>query len=317
MESSISSQALMATIPIYVMIFSGWLCRKLGWVKPENDSALMRIAIDLALPCFILYNMLGNKLLHSITYSLTAIGLGVMGVVLCLMVTWGISRLLRLKVGEGQRTFVLAAGFHNYGFFIIPLVAILYPQPGNPMMGLVLAHNVGCDLIVWSVGILMIADQMKFSYKLFLRGPVLVVFLALFLIWTGLDQFIPTVAKTSLQMIGNSAIPLNLFIFGNLLYDLLGKEKFSPRLVCIGVVTRMGILPLMFLGLAVALPVAMPLKELLVFQAIAPSAVTSAVIARHFGGHPGVAVQITMATMLVSFVTLPFWINLGFSWIGR
>lgn len=317
MDSSISNQALIATIPIYVMIFAGWLCRRLGWVKPENDSALMRIAVDVALPCFILYNMLGNKMLQSVSISLVTIGIGVLGVSLCLLICWGISRLMRLKVGEGQRTFVLAAGLHNYGFFIIPLVALLYPKPGDPMMGLVLAHNVGCDLIVWSVGVLMITDKMRFSYRLFMRGPVLIVFVALFLLWTGMDNYVPDVAKTSLQLIGNSAIPLNLFIFGNLLYDLLGKEKFAPRLVIAGVVTRMVILPLLFLGLAVALPVSMPLKELLVFQSIAPAAVTSAVIARHFGGHPGIAVQIVMASMLVSFLTLPFWINLGFSWIGR
>lgn len=277
----------------------------------------MRLTMDLALPCFVLSNMMGNSALKSVSTSLVAIGLGAMGIIVCLLISWGVARILRFKTGEGKRTFVITAGFHNYGVFVIPLVAMLHAAPGDPMLGLVITHNVGCDIIVWSVGLLLVSAEMKFSFKLLLRGPVLVVFIALFLIWTGLDQYVPEIVKMALKMMGNCLIPLNLLIFGNLLYDLLGnRTRFSPRMVLAGTVTRVIILPWVFIGLAVILPIDMELKRLLVFQSIAPAGVTSAMIAKHFGGHPDVAVQITLATCAASIVTLPLWFNVGFSLIG-
>lgn len=185
------------------------------------------------------------------------------------------------------------------------------------MLGLAITHNVGCDLVMWSVGLLLVSNQTKFSYRLFMRGPFLVVFIALFLIWTGLDQHVPDIVVTSFKLMGNCLIPLNLIIFGNLLYDLLGKRtKFSPKMVIGGAVTRVLILPMVFIALAMLLPVNMELKRLLVFQSLAPASVTTALIARHFGGHPDLAVQITLVTCIASFLTLPLWFKVGFSLIG-
>lgn len=310
-------QALLATIPIYIIISMGWLSRRLKWVTPAHDSALMRLSVDIALPCFILSNMLGNTALRSVSVSLTTIGLGVLGIGLSLVICWGISKLLRLKVGDGQRTFVVATGIHNYGFFVIPLVAMLHSSPGDPMMGLVITHNVGCDMVVWSVGLLLVSSQTRFSYKLFLRGPIFVVFIALFLIWTGLDQYVPGFVLNALKLMGGCLIPLNLIIFGNLLYDLLGKPtQFSPKIVFTATAVRVLLLPWIFIALAVFLPVNMELKRLLIFQSLAPASVTSALIARHFGGHPDIAVQIILATCAASFVTLPLWFKVGFALIG-
>ena len=98
----------------------------------------------------------------------------------------GCLKIPRIKIGEGQRTFVVTTGIHNYGFFIIALVAILYPNDENDFMGLVLTHNVGCDLVFWSLGVALLSPSVKFSPAILLKGPVLSVFVALFFIWTGL-----------------------------------------------------------------------------------------------------------------------------------
>ena len=60
-------QSLAAIVPIYVMILTGVLVRRIGWLKPEADSSFVRMAIDVTLPCFIIYNMLGME--AYITYS--------------------------------------------------------------------------------------------------------------------------------------------------------------------------------------------------------------------------------------------------------
>ena len=176
-----------AIIPIYAIIASGWGMRKLGWMKPEGDASIMRIAIDFTLPCFIIYNLLGNERLRDIEYSLGAILIGAVGMGLSLLICWQVARAISLKVGEGKRTFTVATAAHNYGFFMIALIAIYYGGQSGEMIGLLITHNIGCDIVYWSVGFLIISNTGKFSLKTFLRGPFIAVFVSLGLVWTGMD----------------------------------------------------------------------------------------------------------------------------------
>ncbi|MFR6033532.1 MAG: hypothetical protein ACLUKN_10350 [Bacilli bacterium] len=67
------------------------------------------------MPCFIIYNMLGNEKLKRGVF----VGdyfIGMLVVLASLAVSYAASRLLRLKVGGGERTFVVTTAFHNYGF---------------------------------------------------------------------------------------------------------------------------------------------------------------------------------------------------------
>ena len=127
MQTGFNPSLTLAILPIYAMIFAGWLARKTGWLAPESDRSLMRLAIDVSLPCFIFYNMLGNAKLADAKYALCAMSLGAFGICMCLLMAQGAAKALGLKVGEGKRTFVVTTGVHNYGFFIVAIAAILSP----------------------------------------------------------------------------------------------------------------------------------------------------------------------------------------------
>lgn len=310
---------LFAVIPIYAMVLAGWAARRQGWLKPEGDSSLMRFAIDVTLPCFIFSSMIGNKKLESVAFALSTISIGMFTLSLGLVFAWLASKLLRLKVGQGQRTFVVTTATHNFGFFVIALVAMLYSNAVGrdaELLGLVFTHNVGCDIIFWTIGYMLITSTSKISMKTFLRGPILSVLAGLLFIWTGLSKCIPDCVMVSLKMLGGAAIPMNLVLFGAMIYDMFGLKDFNIKVVVSAVALRMFVLPAIFVALAVLLPVDILLKKLLVFQAVAPCGVTAAVLAKHFGGYPQIAVQITLATMVVAIFTLPFWLAFGFSLIG-
>jgi predicted permease len=306
-----------AIFPIYGLIAMGWFARKLSWIKPEADSSIVKIAVELTLPCFILSNLLDNKRLESVEFSLMTIFLGSMGILISLCCAWVAGRLVGLRLGNGLRTFVVTVGAQNYGFFLIALVAILFANGGGDMMGILITHNVGCDLIYWSLGFLLISNAKKVSFAFLLRGPVWSVFLALFLVWTGISHYIPDFVKTLFKFAGGIAVPLNLMIFGTLLYDMLEREKFSIKILSVAVAMRMFILPACFIICAWLLPIDHTLKILLMLQALSPCGVMSAVLAKHFGGHPKIAVYITLLTCIVAIFTLPLWLNVGISLIGK
>ena len=307
MQDGLNFSIITAIIPIYAMVFAGWAVRKIGWLEPQSDKSFMRFAIDVSLPCFIFYNMLGNERLRSVEFSLTAISLGAFGIFLCLLIAWIASVFLKLRVGEGQRTFVVTTGVNNYGFFLLALVEILFPDGGADTLGVMLTHNVGCDLVFWSVGLTLISAAGRFSPKILLKGPILSVFVALFFVWTGLAEYIPDFAMTSLKMLGSAAIPLNLIMFGTIMCDLLDFRNFSLKIVGWAVFLRSVFMPSIFIALAYLLPVDPSLKVVVALQSLAPCGVTSAVVAKHFGGHPRIAVQITMGTLVAAVLLAPFW----------
>ena len=47
-----------------------------------------------------------------------------------------------------------------------------------------------------------------------------------------------------------------------------------------------------------------------------PAAVTPIVYARHYGGSPGVAVQVVLTTSVVAVVSIPLIIAFGGAWLG-
>ena len=115
---------------------------------------------------------------------------------------------------------------------------------------------------------------------------------------------------------GGVAIPINLMLFGTLIADMLDLKKIAWKIVVAGTALRMLILPAMLVLSLTFLPLSDPLKMLILMQALAPSGVMSAVLAKHFGGHPGISVQITIATCAASLITLPLWLNLGLKIVG-
>ena len=306
-------------LPIYAMVASGWFLRKAGWIKPEADSSLTKLAIDFCLPCFIVCNMLENKRLESVVFSMQTILLGICNLAGSLLVAYVVASLMRLRVGEGKRTFVTTSATGNYGFFTIALVSMLYAgtADGEELLGLVLTHNVGCDLVFWTLGIILLSGKPDFTYKMFLRGPVIAVFVGLALIWTGAGAYIPDSVRSFLKFTGFPAIPINLMMFGMMIADMFSVRDFSPKIVFSGVAVKMLLIPAILVFAAFVLPIDAMFKKLILFQAFTPCGVTSAVMARSFGGYPKMSVQITLLSCAASFLTLPVWFYIGFGLIGE
>ncbi len=315
MDTSFVFQAFFAVVPVYIIILTGAFVRRLRWIRADADSSFMRIAMDVALPCFFISNMLGNEKLQSVAFSAGTIAMGVAVMSAGMCVAWLASKILKLKVGEGQRTFVVTTAAHNYGFFIISIVALLYPARED-LLGLIITQNVGCDLVYWSLGFLLISQGGGFSWKMFLRAPIISVAVALLLAWTGLGAYVPQFLLNAMRMMGSCAITLNLFMFGCLLCDFWGFKNFNPRIVSSAVAVRMLVLPAIFLAAAALLDIDPSLRMILVFQAVVPCGVISAVLAKHFGGHPQMSVQITVCTSIVALITLPIYLTLGLKLIG-
>ncbi len=305
---------LVAAMPVYLIIAIGPVLRRTGALRPDMDRGLMAMAVHLFFPCLIFDKVLGADILRDagVVFSSAGIGFGMM--VLGFSLAYGVAGLLGFEVGGGRRTFAASCGVQNYGFLAIPLTMYVFPE-SHSALAVLFTHNLGIELALWTVGIMLISGNWIPSWKSFLKGPVIAVVLGVAMVQTGADALVPEVLRRMFAMLGVCAVPVSLLLVGTTMYDLARDVKFGWKVSLGGSLMRLAVLPAIILCLAKFLPLVTELKQVLVIQAAMPAGAFPIVISRHYGGRADVAIQVTVVTTLLSLLTMPVIVYWGMRWI--
>lgn len=310
----ISPGAVIASVlPVYLLIVAGAVLRRTGVLLKEHDEGVMRMVFSVMLPCYILDKILGSEILRSGAAVAWSIGLGFGMIMVGILIGLLIGRLIGLERGNGMRTFAMSSGCQNFGFTAVPVFEILWGTTG---LAVLFVHNIGVEIAMWSVGVMIISGGRQFSWRRLLNGPVIAVSVGLTLVALGLDDQVTGWARRAMSMIGVGAFPVAIVITGCTIVDLVGSEKPSFKVMAGSSVVRLVLAPFAILCAAKFLPLPAELRQVLVVQAAMPAGMTSILLARLYGGRPAVAVQIVLVTLLLSFLTLPWIITWGSQWIG-
>ncbi len=308
---------LLAVIaPVFAIIGVGLVARWRGWMGPEAEEGLLKIVVNLLFPCLILKSVLGSETLREPGNILLPPAVAFLTMTAGFLVGYHGGRLLGMRRGTGLRTFAFSVGIYNYGYIPIPLIERLY---GPDTLAVLFVHNVGCELAIWSVGILLIAGaSWREGWRRMINPPAVAIVVAVLFNSTGLGDDVPGPLLHAFGALGACAVPLGLLIIGATLFDHLGAPSrlLDTRVVSVAVLLRLGVLPVLFLLLARWLPVSVELKRVIVIQAAMPAGVMPLVLARHFGGQPLTAAQVIIGTTVVGVLVLPWWIHLGRLWVG-
>jgi predicted permease len=337
------------SVAVYAVIAVGATLRRVGWLTEEADQSLLRLVIRVLYPALIFsivsnnpaLKQAGNLLLAPlIGFGTIALGLGLAGAVGRLPMRWN-----GLTSDRQRRTFAACVGIYNYGYIPIPLVKLLF---GDATLGVLFVHNVGAELAVWTLGVLLLSGHLgrdKGSgtvcaehpegrsgkryltpFPVWLSGmlnaPTIAIVLALAVNFLGAAGLLPECLAKAVEWLGQAAIPMSMVLIGAVLADEMRPGEQSPtraqgaKLVAWSLLLRLGLLPLGFLLLAMALPCSIELKRVVVIQAAMPAATFPIVLARHYGGDPGVGVRVALGTAIVSLITIPLWVPAGMHWLG-
>jgi hypothetical protein len=119
------------------------------------------------------------------------------------------------------------------------------------------------------------------------------------------------------HLLGQCAVPMGLILIGATVADFAHEfvSRQGGRAMGWALVVRLGILPLMFLGLMRVLPIPVELRQVMLLQAAMPAAVFPIVMARLYGGDPATALRVVLSTSLVGLATIPLWIRAGLAWL--
>ena len=306
------SAVVIAVLPAYLLILLGAALRKGRILRHEHDEPIMHGVFHVMYPCFILDKILGSEALRDGSVVGWSFCIGFLELCVGMLVGFAIGMLLRLEKGNGLRTFAFSVGIQNFGFTAIPIVQQLW---GPAAVAVLMVHNLGVELSIWTIGVMLMSNDKKIPWKKLLNGPALSVVVGLLLVALGVDEKITGPFREMMKWLGSGAFPLALLITGAIMIDMVRVEKPSARIAIGGSITRLMLIPVIILAAAKYLPLSLELKQVLVVQAAMPAAMSPLLIAKLYGGRPGIAAQIIVVSTLLSLLTLPWVIALGIQWV--
>jgi malate permease and related proteins len=305
-------EIILAVLPAYLLIVLGAFARRCGLLRQEQDEPVMHVVFHVMYPCFILDKILGSEALRDGSVLGWSFGIGFceLCVGLCVGLLFGL--LLRLEKGTGLRTFAFSVGIQNFGFTALPIVQALY---GAAAVSVLMVHNLGVELSIWTIGVMLMSNDKNIPWKKLINGPAISVVLGLILVGLGWDGYIQGPIRESMKMLGSGTFPLALIITGAIMLDMVQVERPTVKIALGGTVLRLFLIPMIILAGAKYLPISIELRQVMIVQSAMPAAMSPLLIAKIYGGRPGIAAQIIVVTTIVSLFTLPWIISFGSKWV--
>jgi len=311
-----------ATASVFAVIGVGAGARRIGLVSEEADRSLLKLGIDLLLPCLIFTVVADNPALEKPGNLLLspAVGFGtlVLGLAVAMLAARLGGRLTGLRDAAQRRTFALAVGTYNYGFLPLPLVRQLFD---DETLGVLFVHNVGVGLALWTLGVALVSGSLdRRLWRQMINPPSVAVVVAVACNLLDVTPRLHQSAEfllTAIRWLGEAAVPILLLLVGATIADQFrsrapaGSRGDAAKVIAWSCLLRLGLLPLAFLAVAALVPASPELRSVIVVEAAMPSAVFPVLLARLYGGDEPTAIRAVLSTSLVSLVTIPLWISMG------
>lgn len=309
-------QLLLLVLPVFALIGVGIAARRLEWIQDAAETSLIRMTVNVCYPCLIFEAVARNAALREpanlLVPPLVGFGITWIGIRAGLVV----ARAIGLHVGTGLRTFALAVGITNYGYLPLPIMEAMW---GPESRAVLMVHNVGVEIAIWTVGVLVLSGQsLREGWRKLLSPVLITLVVAIGANLAGLPPYLPKVVNDTIHALAVCGIPLGLIMTGVNFAGFLKEPRglFEPRVSLAAIALRLGILPVLLLVLAQYLPCSIELKRVIVVQAAMPTAMVPIILARLYGGHPQTAVQIVLGTTVLGIFVIPLWLRAGLAWVG-
>jgi malate permease and related proteins len=311
---------LTAVLPIFCIAGAGVALRQLNWLTADADASLLRVTINVLMPCLVFDSILGNEafarpgnvwLPPLVGFATVAIGIPLA------MLFRGVTG---LRDERARRTFTFVVSVYNYGYVPMPLILSLFKGQGaSETLAVLFVYNLGVEIALWSFGLVLLGGvTLRESWKKIINPPLIAIVLTVALNFViGKNHFPEFLLKTA-HMLGQCAIPFGVLLIGATMADYAHEFRSvrSAQLVVVSCLLRLGILPVLFLLLAKYLPCSVELKRIITIQAAMSAAVFPIVMAKHYGGDPATALRVVLGTSLVGLVTIPLWLRFGMKFVG-
>lgn len=335
------SVALAAILSLFCIVGAGVYFRRTGKLTHEAEQPLLRLTVDLLMPCLIFDRVLKTDAFVADPQNLWLPPLLSFGFVAVAIFAGLLAALLPAKQNglenwKQRRTFASCVGNYNYGFIPIPLVMVMFhadTPEGARILGVLFVQNLGVEIAVWTIILFtMIGRFDRTSWRHVINAPSIAIVVSVLLNLLGHSRFVPAAFHEfvapcfdflllAIHLLGAASIPLSIIVTGMIFAEHFHRDEIMKRLSATLKITfwssliRLALMPAIFISLAVWLPCTREIKQVLVIHGAMGSAIFTMALAKHYGGDPKTAFDTIMSNSLLSVMTMPVWIAVGLSWI--
>lgn len=301
-------QVLLLVAPVFGVILTGFVAVRLRIVDEAITGWLIAFAYKICLPALMITIMAQAKIAELLDRGFwIAFGGATLVVLVAVLALGG----RRFGPGRGALTVAaLAASFTNAGFVALPVLHHVFGARGVPPAAIA---NLIVAGLMFPLAIVLLElcrgedgrrrPPLAIARQVVTNPMVWSTLLGFVLAATGIA--LPGVLDDFLTVLGNGLTPAALFAVGASirLADLVHE---APRLVVLSAI-KLVVMPVIALGLALALDLAPIWAVGAVICAAVPTAKNVLVLAEQFDTGQGTAAMTISATTLGSIVTLTLW----------
>lgn len=290
-----------AIAEIFGLFSIGAIARWLGYITDREIDRWSKLILDILFPLFMFTSIINGfdvDRLHEL-WVLPVVGLGmvVFFTVAGLLLRFG---LLSARKGK-QRTFVHICAVNNSTF--LPVVILTNIWGEKSLANLFLLY-LGTAAAVWTLGVAILGGTtLKESLKKVVTPVLVAIFTASVVAVSGAKELLPDLLMRIIHRAGGIAVPLMLVLIGASLAHRRTVRLTWP--VIYSTLVRLILLPLMIIPLLRFLPLPDDVCSIAVIVALMPSAVSTVIMTRRYGGDPDYAASTALMTTLCSIVTVP------------
>lgn len=305
--------AVVSTIvPIFSVIFIGWLVHRAGLVPPEFLVPANRLVYHLAIPAMIFSAI--SKADFSARFDPVVLVVTLASILVAFALTWIVA--LRLPLRRFQiGTFVQCAFHGNLGYIGLAVAYYYLGEKGVAEAGILAGFIMIMQNLLAVTVLQLYAPQrsgrgpsIKKTVMLIVMNPVIVSALA-GIGFSVAGLALPVVASRTLDIVSSMALPLALVIIGASLD--FGQLRTALSGVAVASVVKLFIVP--GIGFVVfrylKTPPALYLPALILLAS--PTATLAYVMAREIGGDEHLAVGAISMSTLLSALTFFFWLHVA------
>ena len=296
------SALLSRMVEIFFLLSMGFFARRKGFFGNGSDTAFSQTIVYYATPCLLFVSVVHGFGIVSKGQMLGYLGVAFLWQSGLMLLALALSRFLGRDSGEkGNFAFMLTFG--NTGIFGFSVIEPCFGEIGSFIAALC---NIAFNFYVYSIGLLMVQagceHKQKAELKLFFSPAVIMALLGFALCLFDIPCPAPVLGVT--ELVGGTALPLQMFTIGSTLGTLKLKELYKPRLLVCALIRLLG-LPLLvhFIGsFFISDPTLLGVLAILSGMPVGGTATTMNIL---YGNHVKDASLTVFASTLLSLVTIP------------
>ena len=308
-------------LSIFLIIGVGFLANKAGVLPDSSNKFLVDLLIMITSPCMILTSIASKELTDdtlgiSLQIFLAAI---IYFVVLSLLGYLLYGKILKFKPKEDIMIYTMILASMNCGFMGFPITLSLF---GNDILYLMVLVNVIHTLYLYPFGTIQLnigsSKGNSFNLKETLRAAAnpcaIAAVIGIILLFTGIK--LPEILFSSMEMIGDSTVPLSMLLVGVQLGNSNFSRIFRNRKLVATCLMKMFLVPVLVFLAVNWLPLASDLKVTLIFASCFASGVGIVPVISMENRNSLLAAEGVALTTLFSMVIIPAASMFLISWYG-